>query len=255
MYLPPPRSILITGASSGLGEGLALCYAAQGVTLFLAGRDAQRLEQVAEACRQRGADVLPKVLDVTDAAATEAWVLKADSMAPLDLIIANAGISAGTASGSESTEQTRLVFATNIDGVVNTIMPVVPAMRARHRGQIAIVSSLASFVGLAGSPAYSASKACVRTWGEALRSWLAKDRVTVSVITPGFVTTRMTAGNHYRMPFLMDCNQAVKIIRRGLDRGQGRIAFPTLFYWFVLLITALPLWWREIIIGRLPRKA
>ena len=255
MCPPAPTAILITGASSGLGEALALSYAAAGITLYLSGRDHGRLQQVAAACRAKGASVQADIRDVADADAMAAWVLAADALTPLDLVIANAGISAGTASGDETALQTNHVFQININGVINTVMPIIPAMRARRRGQIAIMSSLASFLGLPGSPAYAASKAAVRVWGEGLRGWLAHDNVSVSVICPGFVTTRMTAGNAYTMPFLMDCDRAARIMRRGLDRGRGRIAYPTRFYLMIRLAAALPMRLRDWWIGRLPKKA
>jgi short-subunit dehydrogenase len=254
MALSAPRSVLITGASSGLGEGLALSYAAPGVHLFLSGRDPSRLEEVAERCRTKGAIPNIRILDVSDDVAMDTWIHHADAIAPLDLVIANAGISAGTSSGDESAQQTRQVFKINIDGVANTVLPVIPLMRVRRAGQIAIMSSLAGFMGLPGSPAYSASKSAVRTWGESLRGWLAPDKVTVSVICPGFVTTRMTAVNQYKMPFLMECDQAVTIMRAGLDKGKARIAFPTVFYSIILLAASLPLWIRDLWIGMLPKK-
>lgn len=255
MTFANPRSILITGASSGLGETLALSYAAPGIRLFLSGRDQSRLEQVGQACRTLGAIVEVAVSDVSDAPAMSRWILDADAKTPLDLVIANAGVAAGTKSGDEPADQTRRIFSVNIDGVANTILPIIPAMRARKSGHIAIMSSLAGFMGLAGSPAYCASKAAMRAWGEGLRGWLAPDNVTVSVICPGFVTTRMTAGNAYPMPFLMDCDKAAKIMRKGLDKGKSRIAYPTPFYLLVLLVSALPLRLRDRLINRLPRKA
>ena len=254
MPLSSPRSVLITGASSGLGESLALSYAAPGVHLFISGRDQSRLDQVARECRTKGARVDARTIDSSDADAMTEWVRNSDASAPLDLVIANAGVGAGTASGDEPADQARLIFRVNIDGVANTVLPAIPGMRARKHGHIVIMSSLASFMGLAGAPAYSASKAAVRTWGEGLRGWLASDNVTVSVICPGYVTTRMTADNKFPMPFLMDCDKATGIMRRGLDRGKARIAYPTPFYLAILLVAALPMRLREMVINRLPRK-
>jgi len=255
MTLSNPRSILITGASSGLGESLALSYARSGVTLFLSGRDQARLDEVAQSCRAKGAEVDARIISVTDASAMESWILEADAKVPLDLVIANAGVGAGTGTGDEPASQTRMIFSINIDGVANTILPIIPSMRRRNHGHIAIMSSLASFMGLAGAPAYSASKAAVRAWGEGLRGWLAPDNVTVSVICPGFVTTRMTDANEYPMPFLMDCDRATRVMRKGLDRGKSRIAYPTPFYLIILLAASLPMRLRECVINRLPKKA
>ena len=247
-------NVLITGASSGLGEGLALHYAAPGTTLFLNGRDGARLDAVATACRTKGATVNAQVMDVTDAETMESWILAADANAPLDLVIANAGIGAGTSSGDEPAAQARMIFAVNIDGAANTVLPIIPPMRARRSGHIVLVSSQASFLGLGGAPAYGASKAMERVWGEGLRAWLAPEGVKVSVVCPGFVTTRMTAGNSYSMPFLMDVDRAVRIIARGIDRNQPRIAFPWQMSAMVQFGLALPLRIRDLFMSHLPRK-
>src|SRR5690349_6050841 len=184
-----PRTILITGASSGLGAALADAYAAPGVTLALTGRDPGRLDAVAERCRAAGAAVRGAVLDVTGRDALAAWIAEVDAATPIDLAIANAGVAAGgrdAADADADANAARRVLATNIDGVLNTVLPLVPAMRRRRRGQIALMSSLAGFRGLPGAAAYCASKAAVRVYGEALGGPLRHDGVTVSVICPGF---------------------------------------------------------------------
>lgn len=247
-------SLLLTGASSGLGAGLAKAYARPGATLHLSGRDLKRLEAVAESCRGRGAEVFATRLDVTDRDATAAWVAEAEARRPLDRVIANAGVSAGTSGGGENAEQTRAIFAVNLDGVVNTVMPALAAMRQRKSGRIGLMSSLAGFRGLPGAPAYCASKAAVRVWGEALRGELFPDGVTVSVICPGFVTTPMTAVNTFKMPFLMEVDRAAAIIVRGLERGQGRIAFPRPMYLAIRLLAGLPSAWVDRLMEKMPRK-
>lgn len=224
--MPPFRSILITGASSGLGAALAEAYAAPGVFLHLGARRGDLLAQIAGACRARGAEVGIASIDVGDAAAMEAWVVGADDGRPLDLVIANAGISGGTSGGQESAQQTRDIFRINVDGVLNTVLPVLPRMAARGAGQIGIMASLAGHRGFPGAPAYCASKAAVKVWGEGLRGEMAESGVGVSVIMPGFVTTPMTAVNDFPMPFLMPVEQAAKIVQRGLAANGARIAFP-----------------------------
>ena len=177
-----------------------------------------------------------------------------DERGPLDLVIANAGISGGTA-GGEGEEQVRSIFAVNLDGAMNTVLPVVPRMQARRRGQIALMSSLAAFRGLPGSPAYSASKAAVKTWGEALRGALKRDGIEVSVICPGFVRTPMTAVNPYTMPMLMDAAAAAGLIKRRLARNHGRIAFPWPMYALVWFLGALPPALTDPLFARLPEKS
>ena len=236
-----PASILITGASSGLGAALARHYAAPGIRLALGGRDAARLEAVAAACREAGAEAATALVEVTDAAAVGGWVTRADGAAPLDLVIANAGVSGGTLGGAgESAAHTRAIFEVNVGGVINTVLPAAALMRERRRGQIAIMSSLAGFRGLPRAPAYAASKAAVRAWGEGLRGDLHGHGIGVSVVCPGFILTPMTNANKYSMPFLMDAGRAARIIARGLAGNRARIAFPWPLYALVWLLAALP---------------
>lgn len=234
-----PRSLLITGASSGIGEALALSYAGPGISLALSGRDAERLEAVAAACRQRGAQVLTAILDVTDGDGMERWIAVVDQAAPLDLVIANAGRGEGS-NGSDRDRQTRKVFAVNVDGTLNTVLPVIPRLVKRRRGQIAIMSSLVSFRGVPGVASYCASKAAVRVWAEGLRGDLHSSGVEVSVICPGFVVSRMTAKNKSRMPLLMSAERSAAIIKRALERNRGRVAFPFPMYAFAWFISSLP---------------
>ena len=253
-----PRTILITGASSGIGAALALGYAAPAVTLFLSGRDERRLAAAAEACRARGAAVYASTLAVTDRAAMESWILASDARSPLDLVVANAGISGGTGGTSgangEGAEQTRRIFETNVTGLLNTVLPAIPPMQRRGTGQIALMSSVASFRGMPGAPAYSASKAAVRAYGEALRGALAPSGIRVSVICPGFVRSRMTAANRFPMPLLMDAERAARIIRRGLERDKPRIAFPWPTYFAAWIMGALPPILTDPLLRKLPRK-
>ena len=249
----PPRSILITGASSGLGEALAKAYAGPGVTVALSGRDGRRLEAVAEACRALGAEATAAVVDVTEPGAMSRWIEAADDARPLDLVIANAGISAGTGGTDDPEAQALAIFAVNLTGVLNTVHPVLPRMRARRSGQIGLVSSVAAFRGLPGSPAYAASKAAVRIYGEGLRGWLAEDGVRVSVICPGFFDSRMTAANRYPMPLIMPAERAAAIVKRGLGRDKARIAFPWPMYVLAWLLGALPPWTDPLLV-RVPRK-
>jgi short-subunit dehydrogenase len=221
-----PRSILITGASSGIGEALALDYAQPGIFLALSGRDAGRLETVAAAARAKGATVEARVIDVVDREGMKQWLLALDAAHPLDLVIANAGVGLEGDRKLPEEEAMRGTFAINIDGVLNTVLPVLPAMRNRKRGQIAIMASLASFIGLPQSAAYNGSKAAIRVWGESLRLSERKNGVEVNVICPGFVVSRMTARNKFKMPFLMSAEKASAIIRRGLAANKARIAFP-----------------------------
>jgi short-subunit dehydrogenase len=221
------KSIVITGASSGIGEALALDYATPGAALALSGRDAERLHAVAEACRAKGAIVDEGQVDVADGAAMAAWLTRFDDAHPVDLLIANAGVSIDKDNSSlDEFSRVRKTFAINVDGVFNTVEPLVVRMMERRRGQIGIVSSLAGFFGLPYAASYNASKAAIRVWGESIRFVLRKSDVGVSVICPGFVVSRLTADAPFPMPFLMPVDRASAIIRRGLAKDKARIAFP-----------------------------
>lgn len=248
------RSILVTGGSSGLGEALALELAAPGIALAITGQDSERLAGVAARCEAKGAKVRAVCIDVRDRAAMAALVSEIEREAPLDLVVANAGISAGTGGAGETPEQTRRIFAVNVEGVFNTVEPALAAMAARQRGQIAIVSSLAAFRGMPGAPAYCASKAAVRVWGEALRADWEAQGIRVNVVCPGFVVTRMTARNAFHMPLLMPADRAARIVLAGLAKNSGRIAFPLRMYAAARLLAALPGFAIDPLLRRLPRK-
>jgi len=249
-----PRSILITGASSGIGEALATAYAGWDISLALTGRDAGRLEAVAAVCRQRGASAQAATIDVADREAMARWIEEIDCTTPVDLAVANAGIGTGTADGVDTEEQVRRVFGVNLGGAFNTVLPLIPKLVARQRGQIALVSSLASFRGFPGSPTYCGSKAALRVWGEGLRGDLQAYGVEVSVICPGFVASRITARNEFPMPFLISAERAAAIVKRGLARNRGRIAFPFPTYFASWLLGTLPPLLTDPLLMRLPRK-
>jgi short-subunit dehydrogenase len=251
-----PKNILITGGSSGIGEALALHYAAPGVFLAISGRDQGRLDAVAAACRAKGAHVESAAIAVTDTAAMRDWISKVDDHHPLDLVIANAGISGGTGGvvTGEPAAQARAIFDVNLNGVLNTVDPVLPRFLSRRRGQIALISSLAAFRGFPGAPAYCASKAAVRVYGEALRGAISDAGVAVNVVCPGFVVSRMTAANGFKMPFLMSAERAASIIARGLAQNRGRIAFPLPTYLGAWLSSVFPDALMQRLLKTLPAK-
>lgn len=250
------KNILITGASSGIGAALARHYASQGHRLFLGGRDKVRLDAIADACRIKGAEIHTQIADTAAANIMHQWITGIDKRFPLDLVIANAGISGGTG-GLEPEElslQSHRIFDVNIMGVLNTIGPILPRMALRRKGQIALISSLAGFAPYPGAPAYSASKAAVRFYGEALRSRYKKDQVKISVICPGFIQTPMTDVNPFKMPLLMSAERAAIKIAQGLDKDRGLIVFPWPVALIARLIGLLPPRVRSIVLSQVPEK-
>ncbi|MEQ9347844.1 MAG: SDR family NAD(P)-dependent oxidoreductase [Thalassospira sp.] len=248
------HAVLITGASSGIGAALARHFARTGVTLFISGRDQTRLRLVENECRAAGANVFADILDVTNRETMTAYVTHCDELAPLSLVIANAGISAGTGGKGESPEQVRDIFATNVAGVLNTIDPAIDAMRVRGRGQVALVASQASWRGLPSAPAYCASKAAVRVYGEGLRGALAPDGIKVNVICPGFVKSRITDANDFPMPFFMQADKAARKIAKGLEKNKGMIAFPWPMNMIIGALKITPQWVLDLAASRIPKK-
>ena len=211
---------------------------------------ASPLRMIAEACRAKGATVDAGQIDVVDKTTLAAWLVGFDEAHPVDLLIANAGVSIDKDNSSlDDFSIVRKTFAVNVDGVFNTVEPLVGRMMARGHGQIAVVSSLASFIGLPYSASYNASKAAVRVWGESIRYVLKKSGIGVSVVCPGFVVSRMTANAPFPMPFLMTSARASAIIRRGLERNHARIAFPIGTKAAVWLGQTLPGRWTARLMG------
>jgi short-subunit dehydrogenase len=207
---------------------------------------------VATCCRELGATVTDACLDVTEVGTMAAWIDDVDRDSPLDLVIANAGIQGGLwrDGAGETLGEVRRVMEVNFSGVSNTIHSALPAMRRRRRGQVALITSLAALRGIPFSPGYCASKAAVWIYGEALRSWLAPEGISVSVVLPGFVETRLSRTVSGPKPLMMRPERAAEIIRRGLAKGRRQIAFPYPLYLGVQLLRTLPAGLVDLILRR-----
>ncbi|MBO7483265.1 MAG: SDR family NAD(P)-dependent oxidoreductase [Kiritimatiellae bacterium] len=242
---------LITGASSGIGEALALECARRRDRLFLCGRDAGRLEDVARRCRAMDAPTYATVVDVTDREATRAWIHSCEAIAPVERVFANAGVGTGV----EDERNVRRTFDTNVGGTLNTVLPAIDLFRSRRGGgQIVVTASIAGYGPLKSCPAYSATKSCIKTWGLALRGMLAPEGIRVSVVCPGFVRSRITDRNTCPMPFFMEADKAAQIILRRADRNVGLIAFPWQMRFASWALSALPFRLNEFINRFLPAK-
>lgn len=222
------QTIVLTGASSGIGAALAAELAGPGVTLCLFGRNASRLEASADAARAAGASVECVTIPVEDRAGMAAWLTRRDASGGIDMIIANAGIADGLSPGQmpEADGTSHSLVCTNILGLLNTVEPLLPAMIARRSGHIVMVSSVAAIRPHPDIPTYSATKAAVRAYGVALRGWLRAHDITVTVVVPGFVTSPMSKRHVGFKPFEVTAERAASIIARGLARKSTRITFP-----------------------------
>lgn len=254
MSRTPPKSVVVTGAGRGIGAALARVYAEPGVAMLLIGRDPARLEAVATDCGMRGALMQTAAVDVTETERLAEILLDFDDAHPVDLVIANAGVSGGLEPGRrfETFETAQRQLRINLEGAVATVTPLVEPMRARKSGQIALMSSLAALQPVGDTPAYSASKAGIMAWGEALGDFLARDRISVSVICPGFVTSDMSQRYLGPKPFEMSADEAAALIRRKIAQRKPVIAFPWQVLAAIRLGRAVPRFWRRLVLSRVP---
>ncbi|HET9478777.1 MAG TPA: SDR family NAD(P)-dependent oxidoreductase [Pyrinomonadaceae bacterium] len=218
---------MITGASSGIGKGLALEIAARGGRLGLLARREDVLNEIVNQIRSRNGTAIAVAADVRDARAVRAAAdrIRAE-LAPIDVMIANAGIGTTKHASQLNPDEVAEVINVNVIGAVNSVSAVVPEMVERGSGQLVAISSLAGYRGLAKSAAYCASKAALSSFFESLRIDLHDTGVTVTIIHPGFIKTPLTAGRGAKMPYLMELDDAVKKIVSAIEKGKKSYAFP-----------------------------
>lgn len=242
MSMPPPRCVLISGASRGLGAALAERFAAPGVMLRLVARGAEGLAATAARCAAKGAEVESAAIDVRDGAALATQVTVWEAARPIDCVVANAGISRGIAPDGrwEGLEGATAQAAVNLLGAMHLVEPLLPAMRERRAGRIALIASVAAYRGLPDTPGYAASKAGLRIYGEGLRAALAPRGVRVTVVMPGFFDSAMGDRWVGRRPLAMSLDRAADITHRAILRGDRRCAFPLPLAALLRVLDALP---------------
>lgn len=223
----PVQTLLITGATGAIGQALVAYYAVPGVHLHLQGRNEAVLSQLQQLAERAGAVVTLAAVDLTEQTALQLW-LSSLATVPLDLVILNHGVNInhGADNSGESWAEAQALFQLNLLATMAIVHAVLPAMRQRRAGQIALVSSLAAWYGLPVTPSYSASKAALKAYGEGMRGWLAPQGVKMNVIMPGYVDSAMSRAMPGPKPWLWTPQRAARHIAQRLAANQGRISFP-----------------------------
>jgi short-subunit dehydrogenase len=219
--------IFLTGASSGLGAGLARTYAKPGVTIGLVARREAMLAEVAGELRARGATTHIYPADVADTAAMTR--VANDFLAAaggVELVIANAGIGIRSTILEGDAASVAQLMRINVIGVTNTVIPFLPAMIRAKTGAVVAVSSMAGHRALPGRTAYSTSKRAVITFMDGLRMDLHGTGVHSMTICPGFVRTPLTDGIGHKMPFLVELDDAIRLMHDAIDDKRTTYTFP-----------------------------
>ena len=225
-------TVWITGGGSGIGKALALSFATDGWDVVISGRDQKRLQEVC--------DLSPQIRAVVCNISNEDAVLSAQlEIGTIDLAVLNAGDYRPGPTHACSPNDHRKTFEVNYFGTLNCIQAVLPEMR-KHGGKMAIVGSLAGYIGLPNASAYGPSKAALISLCESLCAELQDSLVTRKLISPGLVKSTLTDRNDFEMPYLLSAEQAAIEIRRGLESDSFEITFPRPFVRRMKLLQMIP---------------
>ncbi len=246
------KVILLTGASSGIGEALAYAMAKRGAIIGLLARREELLVPIKEKIEQNGGIARFFICDVTDKEKVfDAANSLRDEFGQVDLMIANAGIGGNNKeTRTLKPEAVKKVIDINLIGAVNSVSAVLPDMLKRKSGQLVAISSLAGFRGLPKSAAYSASKAGMTAFFESVRLDVQQKGIAVTIIQPGFIKTPLTSGRTNKMPFLMELDDAVPLFLKAIEKKKKFAAFPWQLANFVCLGRIFPAWLYDRIAGR-----
>jgi short-subunit dehydrogenase len=247
------KTIIITGASSGLGKALASNLATHNVVLHLIGRNAKRLMETVAICKNKGAEVFAHLIDVSSLDAMSEFYGKLKEQ-KIDMVFAAAAVSMESDDFEDATSAKKL-FDINVIGVSNTVLPAVQIMKDNKcAGKIVIIGSIAGEIAFPSSPSYVASKAALKLFAHGLSVNLQKHKILVSMVLPGYIKTAMTQSNKHYMPMIISANEAAKIIIKGIDQNKSVIIFPKILYYSVQILKLLPRFMLDWILHKLPKK-
>lgn len=234
-------NIWITGASSGIGAEVAQLYAQAGHTVFASARNQATLDSMAAASANLNGKIIALPLDVTDnESVRQAFDQIQQHSSNLDLAILNAGYYEPVEFDDLTLEHFEKTYDVNLLGVVRCLLPLIHHFAGNNQGHIAIVSSVSGFRGLPKAAAYGSSKAALINMAESLKPECNAHGIKLSLVNPGFVKSKLTDQNDFKMPFIMDTDDAAKRIVRGLESNAFEITFPKRFTYWLKLFRILP---------------
>ena len=237
------KVIFLTGASSGIGEALALDLAKRGAILGVLARREDLLKSIAEKCEANGGKARVFAADVADEkAVSDAVASLENEFSGIDIVICNAGIGGIKHAKVLSPVDVRRVIDVNLMGAANAVCAAIPKMLERKSGQLVAISSLAGFRGLPNSASYSASKAAMTNFFESIRLDLIGSGIDVTIIQPGFIKTPLTSGRANKLPFLMELDVAIPYFVRAIEKKKRFSAFPWQLATTVRLARIFPSW-------------
>lgn len=238
------KLIWLSGASSGIGRALALALCAGGHSVIACARRHSLLADLSLEAETKGlpGKIIPYAIDVTDRAAHADCIEQIErDIGPIDTVICNAGYYQPTPlTEAYNADVVLNMMSINFNSVIYMLEAVLPKMRQRRAGRIAIVASVAGYSGLPNASAYGASKAALINLAESLHMDLIDQGILVQVINPGFVKTPLTDQNKFQMPFLIAPEDAAAHIVRGLAGQKFEVAFPKIFAWLLKFLRILP---------------
>jgi len=224
------KTYWLVGASFGIGAALARELDKRGVGLVLSGRSGERLQEVTTT-RSKPARII--LCDVTD---SQSVARVTSELGEIDGVIYMAGDYEPMTAAEWDSERALRIANVNFNGALRVFGAVVPGFAKRDSGHIVVVGSLAGFTGLPGAIGYGSSKAAIMQLAKDMRADLKKTGVRVQLVNPGFVDTRLTRKNAFRMPFIMTDEKAAKIIADHMGRRRFSRSFPSVFSWVFRLL-------------------
>ena len=250
-------TVAISGATGGIGRALAKAYAAPGTTLLLAGRRMDVLAELQATLEKRGAIVEIDAYYVRDEAATVKWCRKAAALGATRLILA-AGVSASVELTRNHDDEGAYYLPEGMDDLkrelgvnavsnilacnafVRAVMQSHPEGVAKAHVQVAMIASLAALTGLPGSPGYSASKAALRIFAEAMRRLMQDKNIGITVLCPGFIESDMSRRYQGAKPWLMTADEGAQKMKWAIEAGRAEYAFPRILAIGIALLNMLP---------------